>query len=68
MLDKISEFWCRSMHTKAMWPIHGKYVCSQCLREHRLEWEGPARASEYADPSLAGERTAAMAPMPSLVQ
>jgi len=52
MMNKISQFWCRKMHTQAMWPIHGKYICSRCLREHRVEWEGPARAAEYADPAL----------------
>ncbi|HYW46356.1 MAG TPA: hypothetical protein VE959_26045 [Bryobacteraceae bacterium] len=50
-----------------MWPIHGKYICPQCLREHRLAWEGPVRGSDYADPSL---RSASMglASVPSLVQ
>ena len=40
------------MHNRAMWPIHGKYICPQCLREHRVNWEGPAQAEEYADPKL----------------
>jgi len=52
MLNRISEFWCKRMHTQAMWPIHGKYICPQCLREHRVKWEGPAQAQEYADPRL----------------
>ena len=48
----IADLWCRNMHAKAMWPIHGRYICPQCLREHALAWEGPARAAEYADPAL----------------
>jgi hypothetical protein len=51
MKNWLSEFWCKTMHQQAMWPIHGKYICPQCLREYPLNWEGPARASEYA-PSL----------------
>jgi hypothetical protein len=26
------------MHTEAMWPIHGKYVCKKCFREYPVEW------------------------------
>jgi hypothetical protein len=53
------------MHTKAMWPIHGRYVCQQCLREHPVVWEGPVRNSDYADPSLRSEQISLA---PSLVQ
>ncbi len=56
MINWISEFWCKKMHNGAMWPIHGKYICSQCLREYRLNWEGPADPTEYADPSLRPSR------------
>ena len=47
MLNRIADLWCRRMHTEAMWPIHGKYICKRCLREHALEWEGPPTAAEY---------------------
>jgi hypothetical protein len=52
MWNYFSELWCRKMHTRAMWPIHGRYVCQECLREYPVAWEGPATAQEYADPSL----------------
>jgi hypothetical protein len=52
MLNWFSELWCKRMHTKAMWPIHGRYVCSRCLREFTLDWEGSPRAGDYADPAL----------------
>ena len=39
MLDRISEAWCKTMHSDAMWPIHGRYRCARCLREHRVEWD-----------------------------
>lgn len=51
MKNKLSQIWCKKMHSQPMWPIHGKYICPQCLREYPVTWEGPARASEYA-PSL----------------
>jgi hypothetical protein len=35
-----------------MWPIHGKYICPQCLQEYPVAWEGPATAGDYADPAL----------------
>ena len=31
-------FWCRLFHRASMWPIHGYYRCSTCLRKHRIAW------------------------------
>jgi len=42
MISWFSDLWCRTFHKKALWPIHGKYVCSTCLREHVVDWEAPA--------------------------
>jgi len=39
MTERIASFWCRVAHTKAMWPMHGRYICPQCLREHPVFWE-----------------------------
>ena len=50
MFERISEFWCKNMHTRAMWPIHGRYICPQCLREHAVVWESPIRTVEYREP------------------
>lgn len=52
MFDRIATMWCRKMHTHAMWPIHGKYTCRQCLRQYRVVWEGLPGPTEYADPAL----------------
>jgi hypothetical protein len=52
MLNWFSELWCRKMHRRAMWPIHGRYICQECLREYPVAWERPATLPEYADPSL----------------
>jgi hypothetical protein len=57
----ISELWCKKMHSQPMWPIHGKYICPQCLREYRVAWEGPASPEEYA-PSLRRTNPSAAAP------
>lgn len=40
MWNRITEAWCRAMHDQAMWPMHGKYACRECLREYPVEWEG----------------------------
>ena len=39
MWNKLSVFWCKHMHSQAMWPIHGRYICPTCLREYRVGWE-----------------------------
>ena len=40
MINWIRTTWCKSMHTEAMWPMHGKYICPRCLREYPVAWEG----------------------------
>ena len=52
MWNRISDLWCKKMHRRAMWPMHGKYICQQCLRQHAIKWEGPVAPSDYADPAL----------------
>jgi hypothetical protein len=56
MWDRIADIWCRKMHTDAMWPIHGKYVCKRCLREYPVEWQGQSasagEAGGQADPTV----------------
>ena len=52
MWDRISEVWCKSMHSKAMWPMHGKYTCPECFREYPVEWaENPTRSEVVAPPN-----------------
>lgn len=52
MINWISELWCKRMHTKAMWPIHGRYICPQCLRTYSVAWEDPVipRATGVSHP------------------
>lgn len=66
MLNRISKAWCKAMHNKAMWPINGKYVCSECLREYTVTWEGLPRAAEYADPALRAVQVKHALPAPSV--
>jgi transposase-like protein len=40
------KYWCKTMHSQAMWPIHGRYLCSQCLREYPVEWGGRLSSAE----------------------
>jgi hypothetical protein len=30
--------WCTLIHGEPMWPIHGYYRCSTCLRKHPVPW------------------------------
>ncbi len=62
MWNRISRLWCRAMHQKAMWPIHGKYICRQCLQEYRLEWEEPVQTTEHANPAVRKQGVAEPAP------
>ena len=48
MWDSIGRWWCKTMHTQALWPIHGRYLCTRCLREHKVEWENPIWADQRA--------------------
>jgi hypothetical protein len=34
LLNKVETLWCETMHDRVMWPIHGHYKCSTCLREY----------------------------------
>jgi hypothetical protein len=40
LVEWFSAWWCRTMHTRMMWPIHGKYVCRACMREYPIVWDG----------------------------
>jgi len=35
----IGQVWCRAMHKRTRWPIHGEYECSSCFRRYRVPWE-----------------------------
>ena len=50
MWDRISEVWCKSMHSKAMWPMHGKYTCPDCFREFPVEWAELPNGTEVSAP------------------
>jgi hypothetical protein len=30
--------WCKLFHGAPMWPVHGYYRCSTCLRKHPVPW------------------------------
>jgi hypothetical protein len=39
------------MHSKAMWPMHGKYICPDCLREFPVIWEDvPSQSQAVSQP------------------
>ena len=63
MLNWISGVWCKTMHRHAMWPIHGRYLCAQCLHEHTVEWEQPyIPVEEMQAPARSGVSVPSTAP------
>ncbi len=46
MKNWMAQVWCKRMHSGAMWPIHGKYICPQCLQEFPVAWERPGQPPE----------------------
>ena len=68
MFHWIRLTWCRNMHDQAMWPMHGKYICSRCLCEHAVKWEAvetlpknlrPAGDSAGEAPAFAAQQASA---------
>jgi len=55
MLNWISRVWCKMMHRKAMWPIHGRYLCPKCLQVHQVKWEEPFVFVPQPQPVSRGE-------------
>jgi hypothetical protein len=53
MSERIARLWCKRAHTRPMWPIHGRYICAQCLRQHPVAWDSSRVALEsgVGDPS-----------------
>jgi hypothetical protein len=39
LLNTIETIWCETMHDRVMWPIHGRYLCSTCLREYPVAFD-----------------------------
>jgi len=56
MRNWIAELWCKTMHTRAMWPIHGRYICPDCLREYRVSWEDEVETVTLAKPATVASR------------
>lgn len=46
MFEWIGRLWCKKAHTRRMWPIHGRYICAQCLRQHPVAWDNPRFAAK----------------------
>lgn len=47
LVERIEKLWCENMHTTVMWPIHGHYRCSTCMREYAVEFEGVQQGPDY---------------------
>jgi hypothetical protein len=47
MFERIARLWCKRAHTRPMWPIHGRYICAQCLRQHPVAWDPPIAGTSH---------------------
>lgn len=50
MFERLGQWWCKKMHRRAMWPIHGRYVCKKCLREYPITWVSTTQSEESPQP------------------
>jgi hypothetical protein len=44
IIERIEKLWCETMHSRTMWPIHGKYRCAECLREYKVAFDFDAES------------------------
>ena len=55
----LGGLWCQAMHSDAMWPVKGEYICKTCLRRYPVAWEPGARQpSDQVSASSQSIRTA----------
>jgi hypothetical protein len=45
LFAELGRRWCRVMHQRLLWPIHGQYECSVCLRRFAVPW---SNSPEYS--------------------
>jgi hypothetical protein len=50
MWNRMTVWWCKTMHAGAMWPVNGKYICPDCLREYPVAWNSLPAHPEYPQP------------------
>jgi hypothetical protein len=39
MLRMIGNLWCKLLHNRTTWPMHGHYACRLCGRRYPVKWE-----------------------------
>jgi hypothetical protein len=56
LLNKVETIWCETMHDRVMWPIHGHYRCSTCLREYPVAFDESEAPSDLYVPATQPQR------------
>jgi hypothetical protein len=59
--ERVEELWCMTMHSGTMWPMNGRYVCRECLREYPVPFEAklvakPRRETAFVPSGVAVRR------------
>jgi len=50
--SRAARFWCALMHSQPMWPLHGYYRCSTCLRMYPVPWASSEPGMGSAVPQI----------------
>jgi hypothetical protein len=50
LINTVEKIWCETMHERVMWPIHGRYLCSTCLREYPVAFHDAETQSHKTTP------------------
>ena len=45
LFERLSIWWCRTMHDSPMWPLRGHYRCRACGRSFPVQWAGEPAAA-----------------------
>jgi hypothetical protein len=59
LIERIEKLWCETMHSRTMWPIHGKYRCAECLREYKVAFDFDAESRSRGETDIPDLRVAA---------
>jgi hypothetical protein len=50
LMERLSYWWCRYMHTAVMWPMNGYYHCRVCHRRYPVPWEHGSKLQSQVQP------------------
>jgi hypothetical protein len=61
MFKTMGEFWCKLLHDRPNWPIHGRYACRVCGRSYAVPWEFTTLSPDFQRAGQPGVTTPTLA-------